>query len=93
MTCVCVIGAGLGGLALAIRLQSSGIETTLIEAHGEPGGQWRSLTRDGFTFDSGPAALADPVALAELWQLAGGDMAEHIELMSLDLLHRFHRAN
>jgi phytoene desaturase len=89
MTCVCVIGAGLGGLALAIRLQSSGIETTLIEAHGEPGGQWRSLTRDGFTFDSGPAALADPVALAELWQLAGGDMAEHIELMSLELLHRF----
>jgi len=27
---VCVIGAGLGGLALAIRLQSSGMKTTLV---------------------------------------------------------------
>jgi phytoene dehydrogenase-like protein len=89
MTCVCVIGAGLGGLALAIRLQSSGIETTLLEAHSDPGGQWRSMARDGFTFDSGPAALAESGAVAELWQLAGGDMAEHITLLPLELLHRF----
>ena len=27
-----VIGAGFGGLALAIRLQSAGIETTIIES-------------------------------------------------------------
>ena len=89
MTRVCVIGAGLGGLALAIRLQSSGAETTLIEAHEAPGGQCRSRLREGFTFDSGPGALAEPAALAELWQLAGGDMAEDIELLPLELLHRF----
>ena len=29
----CVIGAGFGGLALAIRLQAAGVATTLIEAH------------------------------------------------------------
>ena len=29
---VAVIGAGFGGLALAIRLQSAGIQTTVIEA-------------------------------------------------------------
>jgi 2-polyprenyl-6-methoxyphenol hydroxylase-like FAD-dependent oxidoreductase len=28
----CVIGAGLGGLALAIRLQAAGVETVLVEA-------------------------------------------------------------
>ena len=89
MTSVCVVGAGLGGLALAIRLQSSGVETTLIEAHGQVGGQCRSQLREGFTFDSGPAALADPATVAELWQLAGGDMAEHVELLPLELLHRF----
>ena len=27
----CVIGAGFGGLALAIRLQAAGVATTLIE--------------------------------------------------------------
>ncbi|MEQ8771324.1 MAG: NAD(P)-binding protein, partial [Erythrobacter sp.] len=28
----CVIGAGFGGMALAIRLQSHGIATTVVEA-------------------------------------------------------------
>ncbi|RYY34561.1 MAG: FAD-binding protein, partial [Sphingomonadales bacterium] len=34
-----VIGAGFGGLALAIRLQSAGVDTTLIEARDKPGGR------------------------------------------------------
>ena len=89
MTRVCVIGAGLGGLALAIRLQSSGVETTLVEAHERVGGQWWNRTREGFTFDSGPAALSQPSAIAELWQLAGGDMADDVELIPLELLRRF----
>jgi phytoene desaturase len=32
MTTAAVIGSGFGGLALAIRLQSAGIQTTLVEA-------------------------------------------------------------
>ena len=35
----CVIGAGFGGLALAIRLQSAGVATTIVEARDKPGGQ------------------------------------------------------
>ncbi|MEQ1641773.1 MAG: NAD(P)-binding protein, partial [Novosphingobium sp.] len=31
-----VIGSGFGGLALAIRLQSAGIATTVIEARDRP---------------------------------------------------------
>ena len=89
MSRVCVIGAGLGGLALAIRLQSSGVETTLIEAHERPGGHSWSRAHDGFTFDFGPAALADPAAFAELWQLSGGDISEDIKLLPLELLHRY----
>jgi len=34
-----VIGAGFGGLALAIRLQAAGIATTVIEARDRPGGR------------------------------------------------------
>ena len=34
-----VIGSGFGGLALAIRLQSAGIDTTIIEARDKPGGR------------------------------------------------------
>ena len=35
----CVIGSGFGGLALAIRLQSAGIQTTVVEARDKPGGR------------------------------------------------------
>ena len=33
-----VVGAGFGGLALAIRLQSAGVATTIVEARDTPGG-------------------------------------------------------
>ena len=48
-----VIGAGFGGLALAIRLQSAGVETTVIEARDKPGGRAYVWEKDGFTFDAG----------------------------------------
>ncbi len=77
----CVVGAGIGGLALAIRLQSAGIETVLVEARDRPGGMACSQEREGFTFDAGPAAITDPAALRQLWQLSGHDMADDVELM------------
>ena len=68
---VCVIGAGFGGLALAIRAQAAGFATTLVEARENPGGCAHAVSRDGFTFDTGPGALIDRAGLEELWTLAG----------------------
>ena len=65
----CVIGAGFGGLALAIRLQSGGVQTTLIEARDRPGGRAYVWEKDGFTFDAGPTVITDPSCLQELWGL------------------------
>ena len=56
----CVIGAGFGGLALAIRLQSAGIATTLVEGRDKPGGRGYFWEKDGFTFDAGPTVITDP---------------------------------
>jgi len=85
----CVIGAGLGGLSLAIRLQAAGIATVLVEARELAGGRSGSTTRAGFSFDTGPAALADRATLAELWQLAGQDMAADLELLPVAPAWRF----
>lgn len=79
----CVIGAGLGGLALAIRLQAAGIPTVLIEARAAPGGLIRTWQRDGFTFHAGPAAIADPAPLRELWSLTGEDLADRLKLVEV----------
>jgi phytoene desaturase len=84
----CVIGAGIGGLALAIRLQSAGIATTVIEARDKPGGRAYVWEREGFTFDAGPTVITDPNCLAELWRLSGQDMAKDVELVPVMPFYR-----
>ena len=79
-----IIGAGFGGLALGIRLQSSGIETTIIEARDKPGGRAYVWERDGFTFDAGPTVITAPDALRELWELSGDDMARDVTLLPVN---------
>ncbi len=83
-----IIGAGFGGLALAIRLQSAGIETTIIEARDKPGGRGYYWEKDGFTFDGGPTVITDPPCLEELWALSGHEMKADIELMPVFPFYR-----
>src|SRR3546814_10659438 len=83
-----VIGAGFGGLALAIRLQSAGIATTIVEARDAPGGRAYHWKRDGFTFDAGPTVITDPPCLEELWALSGRDMAADVELVPVMPFYR-----
>ncbi|MGE4431084.1 MAG: phytoene desaturase [Sphingobium sp.] len=87
---VIVIGAGFGGLALAIRLQSAGIATTIVESRDRPGGCAHHWQRDGFTFDAGPTVITDPDCLAELWRLSGQDMAQDV---TLDPVSPYYRLN
>ena len=84
----CVIGAGFGGLALAIRLQSAGVATTVIEARDQPGGRAYHWRKQGFTFDAGPTVITDPACLRELWELTGHDMADDVELLPVTPFYR-----
>ncbi|MBA2918812.1 phytoene desaturase [Sphingomonas sp. MAH-20] len=83
-----VIGAGFGGLALAIRLQSAGVPTTVVEARDRPGGRAYVWEKDGFTFDAGPTVITDPDCLKALWALSGRDMAEDVELVPVSPFYR-----
>lgn len=83
-----VIGAGFGGLALAIRLQSAGIETTIVEARDKPGGRAYVWKRDGYTFDAGPTVITDPACLSDLWRLTGMDMAQDVDLVPVTPFYR-----
>ena len=84
----CVIGSGFGGMALAMRLQSAGIATTVIEGRDKPGGRAYFWERDGFTFDGGPTVVTDPDCLRELWEISGHDMADDVELMPVKPFYR-----
>ncbi|HEY0625106.1 MAG TPA: phytoene desaturase [Allosphingosinicella sp.] len=87
---VAIIGAGFGGLALAIRLQSAGIATTVVEARDKPGGRAYHWKKDGYTFDAGPTVITDPNCLKELWALSGADISQDVELLPV---HPFYRLN
>lgn len=83
-----VIGAGLGGLALAIRLQSAGVRTTLLEARDKPGGRAYVYQDQGFTFDAGPTVITDPSALEELFALSGRRLSDYVELLPVAPFYR-----
>lgn len=85
---VAVIGAGLGGLATAIRLQAAGLATTVIEARDDPGGRAGSVVHKGLTFPAGPAGLTDRSALEELWALSGTTVEHDVALHRIGPLRR-----
>jgi len=57
MVSIVIVGAGLGGLASAVRLAQLGHRVTLIEQLEHLGGRIAELRREGFRFDTGPTLL------------------------------------
>ena len=88
-----IIGAGFGGLALAIRLQSAGIATTVLEARDRPGGRAYVWHKGGHVFDAGPTVITDPECLAQLWRLSGHDMAQDVTLLPVMPFYRLNWAD
>lgn len=83
-----VIGAGFGGLALAIRLQTAGVQTTLLEKRDKPGGRAYVYYDKGFTFDAGPTVITDPTAIEELFSAAGKSLKDYVELLPVSPFYR-----
>ena len=52
---VLVAGAGIGGLATALRLAKMGFEVEIVEKNNQAGGRLNQIKKDGFTFDTGPS--------------------------------------
>jgi phytoene desaturase len=64
-----IIGSGIGGLSLGIRLQSLGFNTTIVEKLDAPGGRAYVRRAQGFTFDMGPTVITVPHFIEELFSL------------------------
>lgn len=79
-----VVGAGFGGLALAIRLQTMGFEVTLVDNRDKAGGRAYVYEQDGFKFDGGPTVITDPDCLRELWDVSGRNMDDYVTLLPVD---------
>ena len=81
---VVIIGAGMGGLAAALRLAQQGLSVRVIEARPETGGLASAFEKDGFVFDAGPYILLDRPGLEWAFRSLGLELAEHVTLRRID---------
>jgi phytoene desaturase len=85
---VVIIGAGPGGLAVAILLAGSGYDVTVVERLPRVGGRTSTLEADGFRFDLGPTFFLYPQVLESIFAQVGRDLHDEIELVRLDPQYR-----
>ncbi|MGW1347511.1 FAD-dependent oxidoreductase, partial [Kribbella sp. NPDC002412] len=71
MARVIVIGAGLAGLASAVRLAKLGHQVTICERDERLGGVLGRIEADGFSWDAGAASPTLPAALRDLFRKSG----------------------
>lgn len=88
-----IIGAGLGGLAAAIRLAAAGRRVTICEQGARAGGKLNRWAASGWTFDTGPSLLTMPSALRDLFAAAGRDMDAYLTLAAVDPICRYRFAD
>jgi 1-hydroxycarotenoid 3,4-desaturase len=85
---IVVIGAGMGGLAAAIRLAAQGKAVTLLEAMATPGGKMRALPSAAGPIDAGPTVLTMRAVFDDLFALAGERLEDHLTLLPQAVLAR-----
>ena len=90
---VVVIGAGLGGLAVALRLQGEGFDVVVLEQRDAPGGRASQLRTDGYTWDTGPSLITMPWVLEEAFAAGGLDLHSEVRMRRLDPLYRIRWAS
>ena len=86
---VIIIGAGLGGLAAAIRLASNGVRVTVLEKNRTPGGKVNIHRAAGYSFDTGASLLTMRHVLSDLFESAGRSLDDYLKLIPLDPICRY----
>lgn len=74
-----VVGAGIAGLAAAIRLQLAGIKTKVFEKNSYPGGKLTEFTKNGYRFDMGPSLFTMPQFVEDLFKASNKSISEYFD--------------
>ena len=88
-----IIGAGIGGIAIAIYLAKKGYYVSVFEKNSSPGGRCGQLIRDGHRFDLGATMLMMPEIYREIFDSLGIPLFEKNEIKPLDNLYKIYFDN
>ena len=84
---VLVIGAGIGGLSAAIRLQNVGYQVEIYEKNAVPGGKMHRLEFEGHSFDVGPTLVMMPSIYRDIFEIAGRNPDDYIPMSKLNPMY------
>lgn len=79
-----IIGAGLAGLAMAIRMRAKGYLVQVFEKNSIPGGKIQRITEKGYHFDIGPSVITMPEYIQDLFRLHNKNPDAYIQFEKLD---------
>jgi len=85
-----VIGSGIAGIAIAIRLAARGYQVRILEANAWPGGKLTQIRSQGYRFDAGPSLFTLPNLVDELFELCGENPADRFRYDKLETICRYH---
>jgi len=86
---VIVIGAGIAGIATAIRLAIKGHSVNVYEAALQPGGKLAEIRSGDFRFDAGPSLFTMPQYVDELFKLAEKNPQDYFRYTRLDTVCKY----
>ena len=81
-----IIGAGIAGIAAAIRLAIKGHQVEVFEASAQAGGKLSEIRLGSFRFDAGPSLFTMPQYVDELFRLAGKNPPDYFQYDKLDTI-------
>ena len=80
---VSVVGGGIGGLAVAIRMAIRGYNVSLFEKSEQLGGKMGQIKGQGYRFDTGPSLFTKPHLLEELILMCNKEPNEYFHYNKL----------
>ena len=86
---VIIIGAGVAGVASAIRLAVQGFVVDVYEKNACPGGKLSHFEIDSFQFDAGPSLFTQPQNIEALFELANEPIADYFTYTSIPIACKY----
>ena len=84
-----IIGSGIAGLAVSIRLKSKGYDVEVYEKNDNVGGKLSDFYIDDFRHDFGPKLFTMPNLIEDLYKVAGVDINDYFKYQKLEIACKY----
>lgn len=90
---VIIIGAGIGGIATAIRMAAKGYRVQVLEKNDFAGGKLAEIKAKGFRWDTGPSLFTLPALVDDLFILHGRKPSDYYTYNKLETICKYFYAD